>query len=166
MIGFIEAFFVQSVLITIIQCYRWFTQFTVRYTRTVIQTPLVVSGQRVSTHELSLQITMKPSCHLLFHHLGLPACQNSNQFSHSICSVLSSYKQTLVTQTWHRPHRKHLLLLPELLCSLATSYNMIHRDHSSHCFVFTGTVFTELLPSSGLIRHSINNKHTCSSSYT
>jgi hypothetical protein len=33
---------------------------------------------------------------------------------------------------------------------------MVHRKHSSHCCVFAGSVYTELLPSSGLIRHSIN----------
>jgi hypothetical protein len=35
-------------------------------------TSLSVSWQRISTQKLSLQITMKSSCHFLFNHLGLP----------------------------------------------------------------------------------------------
>jgi hypothetical protein len=35
------------------------------------------------SQELSLQITMKSSCHFLFNHLALPTLQNSTKFSNS-----------------------------------------------------------------------------------
>jgi hypothetical protein len=35
------------------------------------------------SQELSLQITMNSSCHLLFNHLGLPTLQNSTQLPNS-----------------------------------------------------------------------------------
>jgi hypothetical protein len=39
----------------------------------------------------------------------------------------------------HRPHRKEPPLSSELLCNLATSCSMAHREHSSHCCVSAGT---------------------------
>jgi hypothetical protein len=49
-------------------------------------------GNGFITQKLSLQITMKSSCHFFFNHLGLPILQNSIQISNSslrgFCSVL------------------------------------------------------------------------------
>jgi hypothetical protein len=44
----------------------------------------------MSTQELSLQITMKSSCHFLLNYLGMLTLQDSTQFSNSISSLLYS----------------------------------------------------------------------------
>jgi hypothetical protein len=48
--------------------------------------PLVFAIRFLATdlsQELSVQITMKSSCHFLFNHLGMPTLQKSTQFSNS-----------------------------------------------------------------------------------
>jgi hypothetical protein len=54
-------------------------------------------------------------------------------------------------QPRHGPHRKHAPLLSELLCNLAASCSMVHREHFPLLRV-NRNVFTELLPSNALIK--------------
>jgi hypothetical protein len=97
-------FFVQYLsLLRSIQRYHQFTHFPIHHcahTR-ILRYPLVISWQQISTQKLSLQITIKSSCHFLFNHLGMPTLQNSTQFYFSLVVLNSAllcphpcYKQT------------------------------------------------------------------------
>jgi hypothetical protein len=107
---------------------------------------------------------MKSSCHFLFNHLGLSTFQNSTKFANSNSLVSSSYKQTLVIYSRGTDHIANTFFscecvftypllstgrgadhientssLIKLLCYLATSCSMVHREHSSLCCLFAGT---------------------------
>jgi hypothetical protein len=73
-------FFVQSLLITshTAPSLIYTLSSSPLHTHKDSQSPLVVSWQRISTQELSLQITMKSSSNFFFDHLGMPT-----QFSSS-----------------------------------------------------------------------------------
>jgi hypothetical protein len=51
----------------------------------------------------------------------------------------------------HGAHRKHPLLLSELLCNLATSCSIAQTKQSSHCCVFAGTCLSSRCLETGCI---------------
>jgi hypothetical protein len=60
--------------------------------------------------ELSLQITVKSSCHFLFNHLALPTLQNSTQFSNANSLIpweSRSRSRSLLPATSPHPHTWH-----------------------------------------------------------
>jgi hypothetical protein len=97
------------------------------------------------SQELSLQITMKSSCHFLFRHRGLLSLQNSTQLSNSnslfslatnglsSCSLGSDPMENTVFSSW------------VLLCYLATNCSTVHGEHSSYYCVFLERVLSRCL---------------------
>jgi hypothetical protein len=74
MTGFIDGFFVQSLLITSITALSliYTLSSSSLYSHWDSQSSLFVTWQRISTQEKPLRITMKSSCHFFSNHLGLP----------------------------------------------------------------------------------------------
>jgi hypothetical protein len=81
MIGFIGTFF-----------------YNLSYSQSIIALPQIYPFHKSLWHailflatDLSLQITMKSSCHFLFNHLGMTTLQNSTQYSNSSSLIQFSH---------------------------------------------------------------------------
>jgi hypothetical protein len=123
-----------------------FTHFPVhRCTRTKgSQSPAVVSWQRISTQKLSLQITMKVSCHFFFNHLELPTrpispilILMSLLYSVLVVPLVTSNCIPYIVSARTTHHRKHRLpscrnVLP--LSCLAASARIAWKKNTSSSF--------------------------------
>jgi hypothetical protein len=90
------------------------------------------------SQELSLQTTIKSSCHFLFNHLGLPTLRNSTQFSNCNSLIPLATNRLSLYSLRSDPMESTVFSCRVFLCYLATSCSMIHREHSSYFCVFAG----------------------------
>jgi hypothetical protein len=142
MIGFIDTF-----------------SYNLSYSQSIIALPLIYPLHRSLLHairflatdfsqELSLQVTVKSSCHFLFNHLGTPTLQNSTNFSNANSLISSSYKRTLVIYPQHGPHGKHISRVRIRVHWPITQHWAWSGPHRKH-LLLSECVFIDPLPSTG-----------------